>query len=121
MECVTTFQVVQPIDLNNPSCQIQILTSFNLHYLANIEGAYSPTEQGHSVSPQSVKGSFSKSFSWQMGDTFFAQIYWETVLHRGFMIRSCQGQESFTNTFSSNLKTVNFKILANHERIYSGT
>ena len=35
----------------------------------------------------------------------------------GVMIISCQGQESFTNTFSSNLKTVNLKTFANHKRI----
>ena len=35
----------------------------------------------------------------------------------GVMMISCQGQESFTNTFSSNLKTVNLKTFANHKRI----
>ena len=38
----------------------------------------------------------------------FGQIYGRVaVLYGELMIRSCQGQESFTNTFSSNLKTVN--------------
>ena len=35
------------------------------------------------------------------------------------MIISCQGQESFTNAFSSNLETVDLKHFANHERIYT--
>ena len=41
-----------------------------------------------------------------------------TVLHRRLMIRSCRGRGSFTNVFSSNLKTVNLKIFANHVGIY---
>ena len=35
------------------------------------------------------------------------------------MIRSCQGQGSSANTFSSNLKTVDLKMFANHEGIYT--
>ena len=35
------------------------------------------------------------------------------------MIRSCQGQVSFTNSFFSNLKTVNLKIFASHDGIYT--
>ena len=35
------------------------------------------------------------------------------------MIRSWQRQGSFTNAFSSNLKTVNLKAIANHEKIYT--
>ena len=36
---------------------------------------------------------------------------WATAPHGGLIIRSCQGLVSFTNAFSSNLKTVNLKIL----------
>ena len=35
------------------------------------------------------------------------------------MIRSCQGQGSSAKAFSSNLKTVNLKMFANHEGIYT--
>ena len=52
-----------------------------------------------------------------MGEFYFWQIYWENVIHGGLMIRSCHGQESFTNSFSSNLKTVNLKMFTNHEGI----
>ena len=51
--------------------------------------------------PKNMEGPFYKSFSWQMG-----AIFWEAVLHGGLMIRSCQMWGSFTNAFSSNLKTV---------------
>ena len=45
---------------------------------------------------------------------------WGTVLHRGLMIRSCQGRQIFINAFSSNLKTVNLKLFSSHEGIYTG-
>ena len=41
------------------------------------------------------------------------------VLYRGLIMRSCQGLGSFTNAFSSNVKTVNLKIFVNHEGIYT--
>ena len=44
-----------------------------------------------------------------------AKIYWRAVLNEGLMIRLCQGCERFTNAFSSNLKVVNLKIIANYE------
>ena len=58
---------------------------------------------------------------WQMGDNFLRAIFFceGTVLYGGLMIKSCQGQRSFTNSFSSNLNTVNLKIFANHEVIYT--
>ena len=83
-------------------------------------------EQGYSVSPQKVWWNLCpKAFNGRWGAKSFWQIYWGTVLHGewgggggvGVMIISCQGQESFTNTFSSNLKTVNLKTFANHKRI----
>ena len=46
---------------------------------------------------------------------WWGQIYWVTVLYGGLKIRSCQKQESFTNAFYGNLKTVNLKIFADHE------
>ena len=60
-----------------------------------------------------------EGFHGRLGTNCFGQIYWGTVLHEGLMIRSWQGQGSFTNAFSSNLKTVNVKIFANHEGIYT--
>ena len=51
-----------------------------------------------------------------MGKFIGRLFYMEKV---GLMIRSCQGQVSFTNTFSSYLKTVNLKIFANHKGIYT--
>ena len=53
-----------------------------------------------------------------MREKIFGQIYWGSVLHGG-LIRSCQERGSFTNAFSNNLKTVNLKIFANHEGIYT--
>ena len=50
---------------------------------------------------------------------FYGKIYWGTALHGGLMIRSCHRQGSFTNAFSSNLKTVNLKMFANHGGTYS--
>ena len=54
-----------------------------------------------------------------MGDKFWGKIYWGTVLHGGLMIRSYHGQGSFRNAFSSDLKTVNLKMFANHEGTYT--
>ena len=54
-----------------------------------------------------------------MGDKFLGQICGGTVLHGGLMIRSCQGQGSFTNAFLNNPKTVNLKNFANIEGIYT--
>ena len=52
-----------------------------------------------------------KSYSWQMGEAIcFGQIFEGAVLQGGSMIRSCQGQGSFRNAISSNLKTINLKI-----------
>ena len=77
-------------------------------------------EQGHSVSPHKVwKDLFLKAFHGRWGTILGGQLYWGTVLHGGSMIRSCQGQGSFTNAFSSNLKTVNLKMFADHEGIYT--
>ena len=42
-----------------------------------------------------------------------------TLLHGGLMIRVWHGQGSFTDPFSSNLKTVHRKMIANHEGIYT--
>ena len=53
--------------------------------------------------------------------TFLGQIYWATVLHGELMIRSCQERVSFTNTFFSILKNLNFNSFANHEGIYTRT
>ena len=39
------------------------------------------------------------------------------VLHGELIIRSCQGQVSFTNALSNNLKTLNVKVFSNHEGI----
>ena len=52
-----------------------------------------------------------KSYSWQMGEAIcFGQIFEGALLQDGSMIRSCQGQGSFRNAISSNLKTINLKI-----------
>ena len=37
----------------------------------------------------------------------FQEKFMREVLNRGLNITSCQGERRFTNTFSSNLKTVN--------------
>ena len=57
----------------------------------------------------------------EWGNFFFGGggYLWETVLHGGLMVRSCHRQGSFTSAFSSNLKTINLKIFANHEGIYT--
>ena len=58
---------------------------------------------------KSMEGPFYKNFSCQMGDKFLGGA----ILDEGLMIKSCQGWGSFTNAFSSNLKTVyNLDFLA---------
>ena len=41
---------------------------------------------------------------------FWPNLWEVAVLHEGLMIRSCQGQVSFTNALFSNLKSVNMKM-----------
>ena len=61
-----------------------------------------PVEQGHSVSPQKTwRDLFINTFHGRWRTNFGG-----AVLHGGLIIRSCQGWGSFTNVFSSNLKTV---------------
>ena len=73
-------------------------------------------EQGHSVSLHKI---WREAFNSRGEKNCFVQIYWGTVLHGGLMIRSWEWQGSFTNAFSSNLKTVNPEIFVNHEGIYA--
>ena len=54
-----------------------------------------------------------------MGTNFLGEICWGPVFTWGLMIRSCQGQGSFENTFFSTLKIVNLKIFVNHKGIHS--
>ena len=55
-----------------------------------------------------------------MGDKIFrGQFHIGKFVEGNLMMRSCQGRESFTNTFSTNLKTLNLKFFTNHERICS--
>ena len=59
-----------------------------------------------------MEGLFYKNFLCEMGDKFLEGA----VLDEGLMIRSCQGWGSFTNAFSSNLKTVyNLNFFDNHK------
>ena len=62
------------------------------------------------------KDFFLKAFHDRWGTNLLGKFTGEVVLHEVLMIRSCQW--SFTNAFSSNLKTLNFKLFANHE--YTG-
>ena len=64
-------------------------------------------------------GSFSESFSCEMGWIGGGIYCGGTFLHGGLMIRLLHGQGSFTDPFSSNLKTVHRKMIANHEEIYT--
>ena len=72
------------------------------------------------MSPKQSKGNlfFKKEFPWQIGDKHFKKNLsggrtWGGrgfVLHMGLMTGSSQGvRERFTNTFFSNLKTVNLE------------
>ena len=80
-------------------------------------------EQGHSVLPSKVwTDLFLIAFHGRLGDFLLGReggYLWGTVLHGGLMIRSSHRQGSFTNAFCSNLKTINLKIFANHEGIYT--
>ena len=73
------------------------------------------------VSPKKIKikkimeGPFYKYFLWQMGNKYLG-----AVPHGGATVKSCLGWGSFTNAFSSNLKTVyNLVLFTNHEGIYT--
>ena len=72
------------------------------------------------MSPQKVwRDIFLKAFHGRWGTNFWGKIYCGTVQYGGLLIRLCHGQGSFANAFSGNLKTVNFKMFANHEGIYT--
>ena len=136
MECpegflLTTFQVLYnvsthwPILLCNPHfCKIQFVNKFE-STSSEILREYIPphdftVEQGHSASLSAKIWPdlfLKKIFMEKRGTNFFGKTYERTVGHGGLMIRSCQGQESFTNAFSSNLKTVNLAIFPNYEGI----
>ena len=86
--------------------KFNMLTSFSPHFVANIERAYTPAgfsigARAQCLPPKNMEGLFCKSFSLQMGVKCCGN-----VLHGGLTIRSYQGWGSFTNAFSSNLKTV---------------
>ena len=68
-------------------------------------------EQGHSASPHA-----GKIFVTDGGQIVLGKFIGE-VRYGGLLIRSLQGQGSFTNAFFSNLKTVNLKTFVCHERI----
>ena len=82
--------------------KFNMLASFYLHLLANIDGGTPPhdfpLEEGQSVSHHKAwRDLFIKACYGRWGTNFLRQIYWGTVLHGRLMIRSCQGQASFTN------------------------
>ena len=86
--------------------EFNMLTSFSLHFLANIEGAYTPTwfssgARAYCLPSKKPEGTFIKAFSWNMEDKF-----WAAVMHRVLTIRSHQRWGSFTNAYFSNLKTI---------------
>ena len=79
-----------------------------------------PVEQAHSVVSHKIwRDLFLKAFHGTWGVNVFVNFYSGTVLHGGLMIRPYLGQGSFTNSFSSNLKTLNLKMFVNHEGIYT--
>ena len=53
----------------------------------------------------------------EAGVQFFRANLLGSVLHGELMVRSCQGQGSFTNSISKNLKTASLKMFANREDI----
>ena len=63
-------------------------------------------EQGRSVPTHKA---WRKAFHGRWETNWFWKTYWGTVLHDRLMIRPWQEQGSFTNAFSSYLKTVNLK------------
>ena len=99
--------------------KFNMLASFNLHFFEILRTpTWFSSGAKACIFPHNVwRDLFLKAFHGKWGTNFLGggQIYWGTLLHEGLMIRSCQGQGSFTNAFSSNLKTVNLKIFANHE------
>ena len=54
-------------------------------------------------------GLFSKK-SFSMGDKQFGQTYWGLFYMGGLIITLCKERGSFTNAFSSNLKTIHLKV-----------
>ena len=96
-----------------------MLTSFNPNFLVNIEEVHTPTwfasgTKVYCLTHKVQRGLHPTAFHGRWGTNLFGQIYWGAVLHEGLVIKSCQGRESFTHTFSSNPETVNLKISANH-------
>ena len=81
--------------------KFNMLTSFNPHFLANIERAYTPhnfsVELVHSVSPIKYEETFFlKTFMVDWGQIFFFEDggganLLGAVLHVELMIRSCKG------------------------------
>ena len=54
-------------------------------------------------------GLFSKN-SFSMGDKPFGETYWGVFYMGGLIITLCEERGSFTNAFSSNLKTIHLKV-----------
>ena len=57
-------------------------------------------------------GLFSKDFSW--GDKPLGQTYWGLFYKGGLMIALSNGKGSSTNTFSSNMNTIDPKFFPKH-------
>ena len=73
--------------------KFNILASFILHFLADVEGYIQqdfPIEQGHSVPPHKV---CRKAFHGRWWTNCFGYIYWGTSLHGGLMVRSIVNHE----------------------------
>ena len=108
--------IPQPTDLFCHTillAEFNMLTSFIPHFLADIEG--------YMIFQWSKGLVFPPQKTWR--DLFINTFHgrWGTILHGKLMIRLFQGWGSFTNAFSSNLKTlcINLEIFINYEGIYT--
>ena len=103
-----SYIIPQPTDLFRHTillAKFNILTTFPCKYWGSIYSHMIFQWSKGIVAPPKKTWSdlFINTFHGRWGTIFF---FWWAVLHGGLMIRSCQGWGSFTNAFSSNLKTI---------------
>ena len=120
---MTTSQVLyksQPTDLFCRTiffAKFNMLTSFSLHFLANVQGDLPthdfPVEQGQRIPHKVWRDLFLKKFHGKWRTFVCGKSYWGLFYIRRLMIRSYQDRGSFTNIFF--IKNFHF---FNHERIY---
>ena len=79
-----SYVMPQPTDLFCHTiflAKFNMLMSFSPHFLANMEGSYTPTwfssgARAYHLHPKSTEGTFSKKFSWQIFMTNFGVLFY---------------------------------------------